>query len=86
MSMETCTEHDYVVVVYDGHGYQRSPCPLCDAVQTAKDLVEAIEELQTERDGLKGDIKEDHATISDLNSTIDDLESQIAALERNGVE
>ena len=79
MSMETCTEHDDVVIVYDGHGNYRSPCPLCDAVQTANDLVEAIEDLQAERDRLKGDLAEQ-------NDTIRDLESQIAELERNGVE
>ena len=56
MSLETCTEHDDTIVVYERNGYNRAQCPLCEAVQTAEDLVEAIEELQTERDGLTEEI------------------------------
>lgn len=60
MNMETCTDHDDMVVVYDSHANRRTLCPFCEMI--------------TERDGLKDDIAERDTTISELEGTITSLE------------
>jgi hypothetical protein len=58
MSMETCTEHDDVVIVYDGHGNYRSPCPLCEAESQIKTMEDKAEEAEATIADLKMELKE----------------------------
>jgi hypothetical protein len=75
MSLETCAEHDDAIVVYERNGYNRAaPCPLCDAITTADDLAQVVEDIEAERDGLKD-------TVADLKSEVQSLNLQISDLE-----
>ena len=58
MSMETCTEHDDVAVVYDGHGYRNTQCPLCEAESQIKTMEDKAEEAEATIADLKVELKE----------------------------
>lgn len=51
--METCTEHDDAVVVYDGWGNQRRSCPFCTAQEESTGRENRIAKLETELEETK---------------------------------
>lgn len=69
MSMETCTGHDDVVVVYDGHGYRHTQCPLCEAEAAIKELEDKVEESAFDIDTLKDDVAELHSELEAAEPT-----------------
>lgn len=70
MSMETCTEHDHVVVVYDDGGYNRYPCPLCQLLEQKQTLDDRVDSLEGELDDLQ-------LKVEALQTDLDTAENQI---------
>jgi len=59
--LETCTEHEEVVVVYQVEAYSnrsRRGCPLCFAIKEKEELEEKVTTLEEERDDLKSKLEE----------------------------
>ena len=68
MSMETCTEHDDTVVVYDAHGQRYDRCPLCKAEEKIGEHETTIEERDDRIKDLEGEVKDLTAKVERATS------------------
>jgi chromosome segregation ATPase len=90
MTIDTCTEHDDTVVVYDSYGNNRRPCPLCQAIADAQmkenELNQQIEDIQGKLDSTLSDFDDAQIDLATANSLIENLEDNIKDLEAEAKE
>lgn len=69
MSLETCNEHDDTIVVYERSRYNRTPCPLCQALDNVEKQEKTITDLESQVAALVSQVDALISQIDDLNET-----------------
>jgi hypothetical protein len=67
-SLETCAEHEEVIVVYQEDRYSdrlRKGCPLCAAIKEKAELEEKLTTTEEERNDLKEKLDEAQQDLKD---------------------
>lgn len=77
MNMETCTEHDDAVVVYDGWGNVRRFCPFCTLKEESERKIDKLEDenssLDSKVDALEYELENARTERDSFKAEADEL-------------